>query len=187
MIKYFRTMTDSKHPGVLLLFFLLTICVSLMAQEKKESAFIGDFLKTYDASTDKVSKLAEAIPADKFSWRPAEGVRSVQEAILHVAGGNYFLGSFLGAKVPEGVDLMTFDKAEGTKEMVLAKLKAALDQTRGFISSMDANSLDEEVDFMGNEMTKRHVVLIIGDHIAEHLGQIIAYGRMNGVVPPWSR
>jgi hypothetical protein len=47
--------------------------------------------------------------------------------------------------------------------------------------------LNKTVNLMGNDMSKRAVLLMALGHYQEHLGQSIAYARMNGVVPPWSK
>jgi len=171
----------------LLIVLLLTVSVSLLAQEKKESAFLSDFLKTYNGATGKVTQLAEAIPQGKYDWRPAEGIRSVQESILHIAQANYFFLTFLGAEAPEGIDLQNFDKSGGSKEEVIAKFNKSVENTTAFLGNIDESVFDEKVDFFGNEMTKRQIILTIGEHAAEHLGGLIAYARSNDVVPPWSK
>src|SRR4030095_6760260 len=63
----------------------------------------ADYLAEIDAVGKKLVDLAEAMPADKYSWRPAPGVRSVGEVYLHVVGGNSFIPTFLGAAPMEGV------------------------------------------------------------------------------------
>jgi len=75
------------HITWLLLVFLLAT-ISAFAQDTKEPALVTDFFKVFTMTSDKVSQLAEAIPAEKYDWRPAEGVRSVKESILHLAGAN---------------------------------------------------------------------------------------------------
>ena len=53
---------------------------------------------------EKIVGLAEAIPEDKYTWRPGEGVRSVSEAFLHIASVNYRLPNMIGSPPPEGMD-----------------------------------------------------------------------------------
>jgi hypothetical protein len=62
----------------------------------------GDMIAQIDDAAGKIQQLAEAFPQDKYSWRPGAGVRSVSEAFMHVAGGNYFLMSFAGVAAPAG-------------------------------------------------------------------------------------
>jgi uncharacterized damage-inducible protein DinB len=133
----------------------------------------------------KIVGLAEAIPEEKYSWRPAPGVRSVSEVFMHVAGGNYYLTSFAGVKLPatfeRGMEKTVTQKAKVIEEVKnsFAHVKAALAQTP------DAQ-LETKVKLFGQDTTWRGVYLVVLEHVSEHLGQQIAYARSNGVTPPWS-
>ena len=170
-----------------ILVFLLVMLVSAIAQDKKQPAFVGDFLKIYGGTADKAASLAEAIPADKYNWRPAEGVRSVKESVLHIAGANYFFASLLGTAIPEGIKPRELEKTVDSKEKALSTLQASVAHVKSAIANVPEAAFSEEVEFFGNKMTKRQVMYVVGDHAAEHLGQLIAYARMNGVTPPWSQ
>ena len=150
-------------------------------------AMVSDFLNIYNFTADKVVQLGNAIPVEKYSWRPAEGIRSVKESMMHVASANYFFGSMLGAKMPEGMNPQTLEKKEMSKEEAIKILNESIAFARDAVKNMDPSKMDDTVSFAGNEFNKRQVIFIIGDHVAEHLGQLIAYARSNGVVPPWSQ
>ena len=134
----------------------------------------------------QVIQLAEAFPEDKYDWRPSEGVNSVGEALLHVAGANYFLASKLGFAPPEDVDVMAIGKITG-KENIIAALKKSNEFVLDKITMVDDGDLNEEVDFGFMKMNKLGGLLAIMEHNGEHKGQLIAYARSNGVVPPWSK
>ena len=151
------------------------------------TGFRAEYIAEVDSVGKKVVELAEAIPADKYGWRPAEGVRSISEVFMHIVGANYFLPSFLGAKLPEGLSRDS-EKTIKDKPKVVELLKKSLENAKeaGTIVS-DAN-LDRKVKvFGGREMTQRQVLMVILNHLHEHLGQAIAYARVNGTAPPWSR
>ncbi len=151
-----------------------------------QSGFHTAFLNSYDAATGKVLQLADAFPQDKYDWRPAEGIRSVSEAMMHVASANFFFASMLGAEVPEGVDPRGLEANVKTKAEASKMLKMSIEHARKAIEKTSAESLAEEIDLFGNKSTKMGLVLLVGDHANEHLGQLIAYARSSGVVPPWS-
>ncbi|MBV8200264.1 MAG: DinB family protein [Acidobacteria bacterium] len=130
--------------------------------------------------------LAEAMPAEKYSWRPAAGVRSVGEVYMHVASANYFLPTFWGVKFPASVDPRTLEKDGGDKAKTVAALKASFEHLHQAIDSLPDADLGKPVDFFGRKATVADIVLGAASHAHEHLGQSIAYARMNGVVPPWS-
>jgi hypothetical protein len=74
-----------------------------------------------------------------------------------------------------------------TKEQVVSTLAESFANLRKTLEGERAGSLAREVDFFGTATTRRGVLANIDTHIAEHCGQLIAYARVNGIVPPWSR
>ncbi len=130
--------------------------------------------------------LAEAVPAEKYSWRPAEGVRSVGEVYMHVASANYFFPTFWDVKVPAGVDPRGLEKMGGDKAKVVASLKDSFAHLRHAMDGLSDADLGKPVTFFGHPATVASVVMVAVSHAHEHLGQSIAYARSNGVVPPWS-
>ena len=151
-----------------------------------QSTFHSTFLSSYDAATDKVMQLADAFSEDQYAWRPAEGVRSVSEAMMHVASANFFFASMLGSKVPDGINPRELEKTVTTKEDVQKMLKKSVMHARKAVENTSAESLEEEIDLFGNKAPKMRLVFLVSDHANEHLGQLIAYARSAGVVPPWS-
>jgi hypothetical protein len=62
--------------------------------------FRGEFLWELDIAEGQIVALAEAIPAEKYDWRPDEKARSVGEALVHVAAGNFMLLDIVGTAAP---------------------------------------------------------------------------------------
>ena len=133
----------------------------------------------------KLVSLAEAMPQEKFGWRPGAGVRSVSEVYMHVAGANYFLPTFLGAKMPEGLS-REMEKTVTEKAKVIDAMKKSFDHARKAIEATPDSDLDKKVKVFGQEPSERMVMIILVSHGHEHLGQSIAYARTNGIAPPWS-
>ena len=150
------------------------------------SGFRAEYLAQLDEVQQKIVSLAEAIPADTYAWRPAEGVRSVGEVFVHLAGANYFFPSLFGAKIPEGFSQET-EKTVGGKSEVLEMLNKSFSSIRDVVLKQSEADLERKVDMFGKEVTVRGVLMAAANHIHEHMGQSIAYARTNGVVPPWSR
>ena len=158
----------------------------LLAQAPPPAAtFQSDWQSDVDGVSKKLVELAEKMPADKYGWRPAAGVRSVSEVYMHVAAANYLLPSFLGAKVPEGFD-RSMETTVTDKAKVVEWLKKSIENAKATAAGISAADLDKKVKAFGREMTQRRVLMIIQTHMHEHLGQSIAYARSNGVTPPWS-
>ncbi len=151
------------------------------------SGFRADFLVQLDDVSKKILDLAEAVPADKYGWRPAPGVRSVSEVYMHVVGGNSYIPSFMGVKPMAGIE-RGMEKTVTDKAKVVDMLKQSFAHVRSAVLATPDADLDKKVKiFGGAEASERAVIMIIGNHLHEHLGQSIAYARTNGVAPPWSK
>jgi uncharacterized damage-inducible protein DinB len=135
---------------------------------------------------DKFTRLAEAIPAEKYAWRPSPDVRSFAEVFLHVATANYNLYKLVGTPPPASFDLKGLEKSTTDKAKVIATLKDSFVHARKAITAMPDAHLDKSLDWFGGKNTERGILLFIVRHAAEHLGQSIAYARFIGVVPPWT-
>jgi uncharacterized damage-inducible protein DinB len=135
---------------------------------------------------DKFTRLAEAIPADKFAWRPTPDVRSFAEVFLHVSAANYNLYKLVGTPPPTGLDIKGLEKSATDKEKVIAALKDSFAHAKAAIKAMPDADLEKSLDWFGGKNTERGVLLFIVRHAAEHLGQSIAYARFAGIVPPWT-
>jgi len=135
---------------------------------------------------DKFMRLAGAIPAGKYTWRPAPDVRSIAEVFLHVSAANFNVYKLVGAPPPAGVDVKGLEKSTTDKAKVMATLKDSFAHARKAITSMSDADLNKSLDWFGGKNTERGVLLFVTRHAAEHLGQSIAYARSIGVVPPWT-
>jgi uncharacterized damage-inducible protein DinB len=166
------------------------------------TGFQADLLNDFSGTSDHLIQLADAIPADKYGWRPRDGVRSVSEVFVHIASANYLMLAITGAKVPAeyfpGVApnpsaqsllprMRELQKIMTQKDQVSRMLKASLDQFRDHFSQLTPADLEKPVDFFGSKTTVRGICLRLFAHDNEHYGQMIAYARVIGVVPPWSK
>lgn len=150
-----------------------------------KTGFRAEFLAGLDEVQDKITALVNATPESKWNWRPADGVRSFGEVYGHIAGGNYFLATFLGVQAPSDVP-KDLEKITDKKQM-LAEMKRSFDHLRSAINSTTDADLEKSVKMFGSQTSERGVYVTILNHLHEHLGQGIAYARMNGITPPWSR
>jgi uncharacterized damage-inducible protein DinB len=172
---------------VALALFFTGAAVNLPAQSApKTSGFRDMFLGQLKDVETKVTGLVEAMPEEKYNWRPEEGVRSVKEVFLHIAFANYFLPSFIGAKPPAGIS-PAMEKAPADKAKVLETVKNSFAHIRLAVSNLPDADLDKQTKFFGQEMSYREMLFFTANHMHEHLGQSIAYARTNHVTPPWSK
>ncbi|HUC52740.1 MAG TPA: DinB family protein [Candidatus Cybelea sp.] len=170
---------------MLLSLLFLFAAPPLLAQTAPEGIWQG-----YDGEWRHVSAqllaLAEATPEEKFSWRPAPGVRSTSEVYMHIALANFYLLSVTGPPMPadlkEGMDKSVTRKAE-----VISWLKRSLDAVKQAHLAATPKDLQRKVHIEDRDATVDAMYLRIIVHANEHMGQLVAYARMSGVVPPWSK
>ena len=162
--------------------FLIAAVVALpaSAQEHDNSAYLTAFSGDFDDASGKLHSLGGAIPDSLFDWRPAEGIRSVLEVLDHVSDANFGIAAALGHASDYGAN-----KSE-TKEAALERLMASQNHVRGLLETMGDADLGESIQLFGMQLNVYGALAIIGGHTHEHLGQMIAYARSNGVAPPWS-
>ena len=147
----------------------------------------GEFLDEVAYYEQRFMRLAEAISPDKYSWRPAEGVRSVGEVYMHVVSANYAFARMLGTPFPAGLDPKTIMASAGDKAKVVQALKDSFAHMRQAILAIKDSDLENPQKLPGGRQTTvRGSFIFIAGHYGEHLGQSIAYARQIGIVPPWT-
>ncbi len=171
--------------------FLLTIALlvfcapTLHAQKLPEGIWEG-----YDGEwlhvTQQLVALAEATPADKFAWRPGPGVRSTGEVYMHIIESNFYLLEEAGVKTPADVTDETLSKVK-TKEEIIAWLKRSMEAVKVAHAAATPADLARKVRIEDRDAPVDGIYLRILVHANEHMGQLVAYSRMNGIVPPWSK
>ncbi len=162
---------------------LASLGTAAFADHHEKTGYPGSFTKDFEFSTGRILQLAEAMPADKYGWRPTEEVRSVSEVFVHVAGANFFISSALGVAMPEGFG-MDAEKTITDKAKVIETLKKSIEHVHEALGM--TTDFDTEIEMFGSKRSKMGAFMILSGHAHEHLGQAIAYHRMAGLVPPWS-
>ena len=152
------------------------------------SGFGGELRGQFEASAEKLVALAEAMPAESYSWQPMEGVYTVAAAYMHVARYNYmYPDMYLGMDAPADVDYASLEERVTTKAEAVRILTASMNHVRGIMGATSDADLAKPTELYGRDVESWAVLLQLLTHMNEHLGQAIAYARMNRVVPPWSR
>lgn len=157
--------------------------VSLFAQGSAKLK--AEYLANFDDTAKKFMSLAEKVPADKYSFKPGEGVRTIGQVYVHVASANLFGSNSFGLTMPAGITLKGAEQSMTKKEDIVAMLKQAMEHSRkGIEAAMDAPEKDTKL--FGRALSNAGAALTLITHMHEHLGQSIAYARGAGVAPPWS-
>jgi len=134
----------------------------------------------------KFVDLANALPADKMTWRPSTDSRSFAELFLHVAGERYAILKLMGAAAPEGFDARAFEKTTTDKAKIVDELNKSWEFSKKTIDGMTNADFAKLIPKLGPQANAGDVVYILVADAHEHLGQSIAYARVNGIVPPWT-
>jgi uncharacterized damage-inducible protein DinB len=158
---------------------------TLLSQSLPEGIWQGNDGEWKHVSRQLIA-LAEATPAEKFAWRPAAGVRSTSEVCMHIVMVNFYMLSVTGPKMP--ADLKEdAEKTVTSKAEVINWLKRSLDAVKEARSSVKSKDLERRVHIYNRDATVDGMYLRIIAHANEHMGQLIAYARLTGVAPPWSK
>lgn len=153
----------------------------------------AEVLFTFEDAGKKLLQLSAAIPEAKFNWRPAPDARSFSEVLLHVAQTNVLLekvvsGSLKAEAMGKFLEEQSAEaKKPHTREEVLRMLADSLVAPKKSMEALSAGALGRNIDLFGTPTTVRGAYVIFDSHLTEHLGQLIAYCRMNGITPPWSK
>jgi len=164
----------------------------LGADDVKPAVAAIDLMNPFEDSSTKLLSLIKAIPDEKWDWRPSPGVRSIREVYLHVAYGNKLLTWMaVDNPPPDLIDQRIRDltKKEGEglgKEKTMEILTESIEALRKVLPTLRPAVLDREMPVFGQPSTMRGIYVMIDTHMAEHLGQLIAYARVNGIDPPWT-
>lgn len=174
-------------------FFLLLAAVAVSqapaqapaggAEEPKEG-FRAEYVGDVRDLERKIVGLAESLPQDKMTYRPGEGLRSMSEVLLHIATANYTFPRIAGAAPPAGIDLRGMPSSTTEKAKIAEMLRASFAHSRQAILAMTDADMDQLAP--NSKWTRRRALVFQLRHASEHMGQLIAYARINGIVPPWT-
>jgi uncharacterized damage-inducible protein DinB len=173
----------------ILAFILLSLAGASRTHAQGTSGF--DFkaasLADIKDTETKFVGLANAIPQEKYTWRPGDGVRSVSEVFLHIASANYELPPMMGAAPPAGFNRQGYEKSTTDKNQVIDQLTKSFAYLESSVEKTSQADLDKRVKmFGGKEGTGGDILFLVITDLHEHLGQMIAYARQNNVTPPWT-
>ena len=177
---------------LMILLFSVSFAQESDAEQSKMEmkGFCAEFLGQVQYIHGKVIELQKAVPQDKYTWRPAEGVRSISEVYRHIALANYYFAKFSGYTVPEDIpidlSIEKWDKMTTDKSVINKALDRSFNDLLATGKKITEKDLEKMVNVFGTDMTLRNFMVSSLNHLHEHLGQSIAYARSIGVTPPWT-
>ena len=173
----------------LLMSAMAAVYASTALAQSSPPDFRVEFEGQFNASAEKLVALAKAMPEETYEWTPMEGVARVARVYMHIARYNYFYPEIaLDVQSPMGAAAYdSWEEGVSDKEKVVAILAESMEHVRRVAASMSPKDLEKKTRLYGRDVGQWAVLLQLVTHMNEHLGQSIAYARMNHVVPPWSR
>ena len=173
---------------LLLPLLFLTLTAAEAGAQAPPPVFRDEFLRQFEFSMQRFIALAEAMPEDRYGWSPGQGVMPVARVYAHVARYNYYYpATSLGVPAPAGEDAESVEQATTARADVVALLRRSREHVLQAVRGMTDEQLAAPTRLYGRDVPQWSVLLQLLAHMNEHLGQSIAYARMNGVVPPWSQ
>lgn len=141
---------------------------------------------------DKFLSLASAFPEETYDWRPMEGVRSVRDVFILITAEGTLFPTMWGFEQPEwvadgGIGGETARLRPLTRDELIAELERSFGHLVELVRSLTRDDRARQVGFFGLTTDLTSAITLMGTDMHEHLGQAIAYARMNRIVPPWSR
>ena len=164
----------------------VVLCGAVAWAQEPASGYRAEFLAEADGFEKKFVSLAEQMPAGKYTWRPGEGVRSIGEVYLHISGANFGLTRLVGTPPPASFQAKGYETSITDKAKIVEQVKQSFAHLRQAVLKLSDADADKTVKIFGRDSTNRGALLFIARHLGEHLGQSIAYARVNGIVPPWT-
>ena len=143
--------------------------------------FLKEYILKWQNSAQYTIEVAEAMPEDKYDYKPNADVRSFREQVVHIMSNMVWLSESYLSPAKFGGDLKRKDLS---KDEIVQLLRQATIFAENAVKGLDTKDLEEQVDFYAGPMSKRQILVLMSDHMTHHRGQIIVYVRMNGIKPP---
>ncbi|MDJ0646481.1 MAG: DinB family protein [Flavobacteriaceae bacterium] len=189
-----------KLTNYLLIAAIAISTIAFISNKEASSSFTiekAEFLEFLDGNKSYTLELAEAMPADKYTYKPHDSVRSFGEQLAHMGMSTKFLtGIFIkGEAMPPQEAFAEFGKMEkemgASKEACIEALTKALDDMKATYESMSEEQMNETftVFFDPNQpkFSKKRGFQFIKDHMIHHRGQALVSLRMQGIKAPQYR
>jgi len=153
----------------------------LLVTGNAQNTFISDFKAKWQNAKEYTLEFARAMPPEKYDYAPVPEEMTFGRQLVHICGNMIWLSSAFLDAPPFGKDV---DQPSEKKEDVIELLEESFDYASQAIDHFPDSKLEDIVEFFAGPMTKRHVFLLMTDHVTHHRGQLVVYLRLNGIKPP---
>jgi uncharacterized damage-inducible protein DinB len=162
------------------MFTIVTLGGAVTASAQSAKA-ISDAIATeaHSNATNMIAS-AEAVPADKYSWKPSPAQVSFGHIFAHAADANYTLCSAFSGQTKPAVPV----KEDGAKQALVDQLKASFAYCDQAFTKIDPARLDQEITLYGRKVTGWWVLFHMALDWGDHYSQVAMMLRANGITPP---
>lgn len=161
----------------LLILALITVSNPICSQQ-----FVVDtFVEKWDNSKVYLMQMVEAMPEDKYDFKPSEREMSFKEQTLHILGNMDWLSTTYFSK--EKYIKNNFEDIK-TKDQLIAQINISFDAAKSKLMANKEVDLTEKVDFFAGPKTKLQILNLMQDHVTHHRGQMIVYLNLCQIQPP---
>jgi uncharacterized damage-inducible protein DinB len=141
-----------------------------------QSPFLDDYKLKWQNVKEYTLEFAQI-----YDYTPTKVEMTYREQLKHIAGNMVWLcSSFLDGDK----NYIDPTKTGDSKKEIIAMLEKAFAYADKTIGSLTEKDLDEKVEFIAGEMTRRRIMFLMTDHITHHRGQLVVYLRLNNIEPP---
>ena len=177
-------------PVYILLFLAFTFCSKSNAQSINNEDIKAQMVKDWERGKAYTIDYLNTMPADKYSFKAVDSLRSFAQQMLHLASGNVFIMMNATGQPPLPwlpADIEHRATAQN-KDSVMYYVTASYDYCMNAVKNFDVNKWGEKVKMFNTyEETRFAVMNKAFEHQGHHRGQTTIYIRLNGIKPPQER
>jgi hypothetical protein len=176
---------DARRPDLKRCVIPAVIAIALTtARPAAQAATVRtDLVQEWSQMKETMTRLADAMPEEKFGFRPVPELRTFGEQVLHVADDNVKLLKLLGAPAPAP----TIDARAATKASIVKALADSYDYGNAVLAQQTDESITDVVHLPNWDGTRARLVWAAVGHAWDEYGVMTVYLRLNTIVPPASR
>lgn len=182
-------MKKMKLPVLFFSTLFFALCSGIYAQGLKPEEIKAQMIKDWERSKTYTIDYLNTMPADKYSFRAHDSIRSFAQQMLHLAQGNLFLMSNATDQAPPSFLMTNLENSAGAvkKDSVMYYVSASYDYCINAIKSVDVTKWNEKKKIFGFEETRWALMMKTFEHQGHHRSNATIYIRLQGIRPPGER
>ncbi len=154
-------------------------CSALAQQQTVKDAF----LEKWSNSQDYLISVAEAMPEEKYNFKPTERQMDFANQLLHIRENMLWLGTTYFSETPFDRQSLRASVPQG-KKATIAALNKAFDTVYAFAKATSDEDLKTTINFFAGPKSKLQILNLLQDHVTHHRAQLIVYLNINAIEPP---